>query len=107
MAFPGDRSLKILDSGAMMKLMEMLAIPIPEDLLKSANMDKNAMIEIIRYDLAGRLFREGKISLEQGAELCGMNIYEFLDILAVAGIPVINYPAEELEEEIASLLQQA
>jgi predicted HTH domain antitoxin len=87
--------------------METLAILIPENLLEATNMDKNAMIKIIRYDLALRLFREGKISLEQGAELCGMNIYEFLDILAVAGIPVINYPAEELEEEISGLLNQA
>jgi predicted HTH domain antitoxin len=87
--------------------METLAIPIPENFLEAANMDKNAMIEIIRCDLALRLFRERKISLEQGAELCDMNIYEFLDILAAAEIPVINYPAEELEEEISGLLQQA
>ncbi|MDR3122525.1 MAG: UPF0175 family protein [Treponema sp.] len=53
------------------------------------------------------MFREGKISLEQGAEFCGMNIYEFLDILAAAGIPAITYPAEELEEESTSLLKQA
>jgi predicted HTH domain antitoxin len=87
--------------------METLAIPIPENILEAANMDKNAMITIIRYDLALRLFREGKISLEQGAELCGMNIYEFLDILAAAGIPVINYPAKELEEEISGLAKRA
>ncbi|MDR1030972.1 MAG: UPF0175 family protein [Treponema sp.] len=53
--------------------METLAILIPENLLKAANMDRNVMIKIIRYDLALRLFREGKISLEQGAELCGKN----------------------------------
>lgn len=87
--------------------METLTIPIPENLLEAADMDKNAMIELIRHDLAGRLFREGKISLQQGAEFCDMNIYEFLDILAAAGIPVINYPAEELEEELASFLKQA
>jgi predicted HTH domain antitoxin len=95
------------DIGNTIRFMETLAIPIPEYLLEAANMDKNAMIEIIHDDLALRLFREGKISLEQGAELCGMNIYEFLDILAGAGIPVINYPAEELEEEISGLLSQA
>jgi predicted HTH domain antitoxin len=87
--------------------METLAISIPKNLLEAANMDKNAMIKIIRYDLAFRLFREGKISLEQGAELCDMNIYEFLDILATAGIPAINYPAEELEDEVSGLLKRA
>ncbi|MDR1024668.1 MAG: UPF0175 family protein [Treponema sp.] len=46
-------------------------------------------------------------SFEQGAELCSMNIYEFLNILAAAGIPAINYPAEELEEEISGLSKQA
>jgi predicted HTH domain antitoxin len=99
--------LKISDWGATIRLMETLAIPIPENILEAANMDRNAMITIIRYDLALRLFREGKISLEQGAELCAMNIYEFLDILAAAGIPAINYPAEELEEEVSGLLKQA
>jgi predicted HTH domain antitoxin len=86
--------------------METLAVPVPKKLLEAANMDKSAIIAIIRGDLAGRLFREGKISLEQGAESCGMNIYDFLDTLAAVGIPVINYPAEELKEELAGLLKK-
>jgi predicted HTH domain antitoxin len=87
--------------------METLTIPVPEYLIEAAAMDKNTMIGLMRSDLACRLFQEGKFSLAQGAEFCGMNIYEFLDVLAAAGIPVINYSPEELKEEVALLLKKA
>jgi predicted HTH domain antitoxin len=85
--------------------METLAIPIPENFLEAVQMDKNTMIEAMRSEFAGKLFREGALSLEQGAEFCGITIYEFLDVLSAAGIPVINYAPKELEEEIAGYLK--
>jgi predicted HTH domain antitoxin len=63
------------------------------------------MIEAMRNEFACKLFREGSLSLEQGAEFCGITIYEFLDILSIAGIPVINYSPKELEEEVAGYLK--
>jgi predicted HTH domain antitoxin len=87
--------------------METLTIPVPEYLFEAADMDKNTMISLMRSDLACKLFQEGKISLAQGAEFCGINIYEFLDVLAAADIPVINYSPKELKEEVAGLLKKA
>jgi predicted HTH domain antitoxin len=85
--------------------METLTIPVPENFLKSVNMDRSTMIETMRNEFACKLFREGALSLEQGAEFCGITIYEFLDILSAAGIPVINYSPKELEEEVAGYLK--
>jgi hypothetical protein len=42
--------LQIFDLDNTIRFMETLAIPIPENLLEAANMDRNAMIKIIRYD---------------------------------------------------------
>jgi predicted HTH domain antitoxin len=85
--------------------METLVIPVPENFLKTVNMDKSAMIEAMRGEFACKLFREGALSLEQGAEFCGITIYDFLDLISAAGIPVINYSPQELEEEVAGYLK--
>jgi predicted HTH domain antitoxin len=85
--------------------METLTIPVPTNFLEAVNMDKSTMIEVMCSEFACKLFRKGVLSLEQGAEFCGMTIYEFLDILSAAGIPVMNYSSKELEEEVAGYLK--
>jgi predicted HTH domain antitoxin len=85
--------------------METLAIPVPENFLETVHMDKSTIIEAMRSEFACKLFREGVLSLEQGAEFCGITIYDFLDIVSAAGIPVINYSPRELEEEVAGYLK--
>jgi predicted HTH domain antitoxin len=42
-----------------------------------------------------------ELSLEQSADFCGVTIYQFLSILSEAGVPVIDYDPDELEQEIA------
>jgi predicted HTH domain antitoxin len=63
------------------------------------------MIKAMHSEFACKLFREGALSLEQGAEFCGITIYDFLDILSAAGIPISNYSPKELEEEAADYLK--
>jgi predicted HTH domain antitoxin len=81
--------------------MQTVTISIADAILSSVNMDKDEMAQAMCVELALKLFREGKLSLEQSAELCKMNIYDFLSVLSRAGVPVINYEPEELEKEIA------
>jgi hypothetical protein len=47
-----------------------------------------------------------KNTIVQGAEFCGINIDEFLDMLAAADIPVIHYSPKELRDEAAGLLKK-
>jgi predicted HTH domain antitoxin len=52
--------------------------------------------------LAVKLFETNKLSLGQAAELSGYSYRAFLEVLHNNKIPVVNYPASELEKELAT-----
>ena len=52
--------------------------------------------------LAAQLFEIGKLSLGQAAELAGYSKATFMELLASYGVSVFNYPAEELDNDIAN-----
>ncbi|HBB30372.1 MAG TPA: hypothetical protein DDZ80_26060 [Cyanobacteria bacterium UBA8803] len=47
-----------------------------------------------------KLFEVGKLSLGQAAKLAGYSKPTFIEIISKLGVPVIDYPAEELQQEI-------
>jgi predicted HTH domain antitoxin len=81
--------------------MQTLTIPISEAILTAANMDKDELAEGMKREYAMKLFRQGKLTLAQSAELCGLDIYNFMSVLSQAGIPVIDYDPQELEKELS------
>ena len=54
----------------------------------------------VRTLAAVKLFEAGRVSLGQAAMLAGHSVRSFVELLARYQVPVINYPAEELEREI-------
>ncbi len=52
--------------------------------------------------LAVKLFETNKLSLGQAAELSGYSYRAFLEVLRKNKIPVVNYPASELEKELGA-----
>ncbi|WP_017297680.1 UPF0175 family protein [Nodosilinea nodulosa] len=48
-----------------------------------------------------KLFETGKLSLGQAAKLAGYSKRTYIELLSKMGVPVVNYPAEELEQEMA------
>ena len=54
----------------------------------------------IQVALAEYLFKEGIISLGKAAKVAGMPYVLFMEHLSRAGIPVVDYPAEELDAEL-------
>lgn len=50
--------------------------------------------------LAEYLFREGILSLGKAAKVAGMSYVLFSEHLSRIGIPVVDYPVDELEEEL-------
>jgi predicted HTH domain antitoxin len=56
----------------------------------------------VRTLAAVKLFEVGRVSLGQAAELAGHSVRAFVEVLARYQVPVINYPADELEKEIRS-----
>ena len=53
-----------------------------------------------RFLLAAKLFEIGRLSLGQAAELADYSKSTFMELLGKVGIPVFDYPAEDLEKEM-------
>lgn len=57
-------------------------------------------VEEARLLLMVKLFETGRLSLGQAAKLAGYSKPTFIELLGKMGVPVIDYPAEELQQEI-------
>ncbi len=49
---------------------------------------------------AVKLYEVGKVSLGQAAKLAGYSKRSFIDVLGRYKVPIFNYPAEELQQEL-------
>ena len=58
--------------------------------------------ERARLLLAVRLFEEGDVSLGYAAEMAGYSVRTFVELLGKRGIPVVDYPASDLDDELAA-----
>ena len=67
-----------------------LAVPFDERLLELG----------VHRTLALRLFEQRHLTLVQAARLAAMTAAEFLDLLRDTGISAVDYPPDELTEEI-------
>ncbi len=50
--------------------------------------------------LATRLFEEGVVSISQAAKVAAMSLEDFLDVLRAAGVAAVDYPPDDLDEEM-------
>jgi len=57
-------------------------------------------VEEARLLLMVKLFETGRITLGQAAKLAGYSKPTFIELLGKMGVPVIDYPAEDLQQEI-------
>lgn len=62
--------------------------------------DEKLLAHGVHRAMAINLFEAGQISLGQGARLAGFSLEEFIKLLGTLGIPVVNYPPEDLEKEL-------
>ena len=67
-----------------------LAVPFDERLLSLG----------LHRALALELVEAGRATLSQGARLAGMPLVDYIDLAGEAGVPVVNYPPEDLAEEV-------
>jgi len=78
-----------------------VAIPITESVLTALKMNEAEIAALMRRESAFRLYQNGSLTLKQGADLCGVDLYDFMTMLSGANIPVIDYSPEELEAEVS------
>ena len=70
-----------------------VALPFDDTLLKSG----------VVLSLAIKLYRDEVISLERAAKLAGLGVAQFSEELTKHNIPVVNYSADELDDELKVL----
>lgn len=71
----------------------MVGIPFSENLLKQG----------VNINLAIHLFSQGVLSLPKAAKLAECSLEELIQTMGHLGITVVNYSAEELDEELQNL----
>jgi predicted HTH domain antitoxin len=81
--------------------MQQVSIAVSDDVIISTNCTIDEIARGMRQEYAAKLFKDGKLTLVQAADFCGMNMYDFASLLSQADIPVIDYEPEELEQELA------
>ena len=59
-------------------------------------------VEEARLMLMAKLYETGRLSLGQAAELAGFSTRTFMELLGKLGVPVFDYPPEDLREEAGS-----
>ncbi|WP_461834794.1 UPF0175 family protein [Desulfothermus sp.] len=80
-----------------------VAVSFPEELLHSLRIDKKTFQrEVLLYTL-GKLYEKGRISAGLAAGILGCDRWEFYQLLSEHGFYVIDYPEDELEEEVKEI----
>ncbi len=69
-----------------------LAVPFDEKLLELG----------VQRTLALRLFERHHLTLAQAAKLAAVSTEDFMSLAGAAGVVVVDYPPEELGEEMAT-----
>jgi predicted HTH domain antitoxin len=72
---------------------------LPENLWLSMNMKTDELMSEMRKEYGIKQYQTGKLTLSQSADLCGVSIYEFVSLLTLSSIPIVDYSADELESE--------
>ena len=57
-------------------------------------------LEEARFLLALKLYESGRLTLGQAAEMSGYSKPTFMELAGKNGVPVFNYPPEDLEREM-------
>lgn len=65
--------------------------------------DEALITQGIDLALAGKLYSEEILTLSRAAKLAGLSVEAFIEKLGAMGIDVVDYPAEELDEELTHI----
>lgn len=67
-----------------------LAVPFTEELLDMG----------LRSAIAVKLYKEEAVTLEKAAKLANLPVEAFIEKLGKLGVPVVSYPADEIDQEL-------
>lgn len=84
-----------------------IEIELPSDLLAGLNVPIGSLPDLVREWVVLELVREGRITGGKAGELLELSRSGFLALLARRGIPAIDSPPEDLEEDVAVALRSS
>jgi len=70
-----------------------VAVPFDDALLE----------EGVNVALAAKLYADGVVTLNRAARVAGVSAEAFIEKLGLLGVPVVDYPPEELDTELGRL----
>ena len=82
--------------------MSHVLIDIPDDLLLALREQPGEVAQTARLATAIYYLREKRLSLGQAARLAGLTRLDFLDVLAVRGIPAFDLMAADTIAEVVA-----
>jgi predicted HTH domain antitoxin len=71
--------------------------------LRVKGFDKETLSQEAREGLAMRLYGEHRLSLGKAAELAGLPIVGFMDLLGSLQIPIVEYGKEEYTQDLQTI----
>ena len=80
--------------------MKSLVVPYPDDLESAVQLTPDELAAQIRLMAALKMFELGKLSSGKAAELAGLSRVAFLDMCGRYHVPVYNFQAGVLEDEL-------
>jgi len=81
-----------------------LEVRLPRDLTRAmqiAGLEETALPDEMRKALAISLFRRGVFSIGKAAELAGVPLARFMDLLVENRVPVAEFSPEDVERDAA------
>jgi predicted HTH domain antitoxin len=72
-------------------------------ILRAAGFDRETLGREARESLALRLYGEHRLSLGKAAELAGLSIVKFMDLLRALQMPLIDYGEDEYRQDLQTI----
>jgi predicted HTH domain antitoxin len=80
-----------------------LQIPVDDRWLLRAGLSVSELANELREFLAAKLFESGRLTMAQAAEVAGLPVWTFMEVLSRLGVSVINMDSEMLKDDLATL----
>jgi len=71
--------------------------------LRAEGYDKGALTENARESLASRLYSEHRLSIGQAAELAGLPLVKFMELLRHLNMAVVEYRQDEYAQDLETI----
>lgn len=80
---------------------ETISFEVSQDILAALKVDSSELAQKMRLLSAITYFQEKKLSLGKAAELAGINLLDFMDVLSQRGLVIFDYDQSVLTSELS------